>query len=201
MLKVVVHGTHLTHPYVNSFHVKFTGSIPDQNTANSIAEALVAQYWTAFGPVLSTLTVHTISQAIDLSTRTSFVGNAVAAHAGSHAGGGGLIASTAVCMSQVIQARYRGGHPRMYLPLGDASWISNGSTILPTNLTAYQAAGAAFKSGVDGLATAGLTYKLWAVRYWDQHQLLVTPQTYPVNSVTTHSRVDSMRRRTGKEVL
>ena len=39
----------------------------------------------------------------------------------------------------------------------------------------------------------------WAVRYYDQHVLLPTPKQLAVSGHKTGSRMDSMRRRLGKE--
>jgi hypothetical protein len=200
VLRVVMNGLTQGHPYVNTWHVQYTGNPPDQAVINQIAATQASIYWSNFGLVLNTSTNHKLTQVIDLSSRTAFVGTNSTAHVGQHPGTAVPSVQIACCISWKINARYRGGHPRMYLPAGDNADITGGSLWTSAVQLAYTSNAQAFFNSIEQDATAGLSYNMVCVRYFDQHVLLTDPMVIQIQDGVCRPRIDSMRRRLGKEV-
>lgn len=200
MHKVIIKGLTQGAPFVNTFFAKSAAASFDQTAMDVIAAGMSAAYWQSFGPVLLTTTTHVQCQVIQLSSRTQPFGISTAAHAGAKVVAGPLPLNVACCVSHSISDRYRGGHPRMYLPAANGTDVQNGKTWVSGSLSAYQSAADAFLAAVNGLTAGATSWELYAVRYYSNHQLLATPLTRKVNKEVVHSRIDSMRRRTGKEV-
>lgn len=197
--KVVMKGSHGGHSFVNTWYMKY-GSFPtDQAGANNAAAIMAATYWTAFANRLSTGASHVQTQLIDLASRQGLVGVDSAQHLGTKVCPAPLPNSVACCISFVIQDRYRGGHPRMYLPAADQTDIINGNTWEPTTLGAYQSDANNFHTQLNGLTVGGTTWQHVVVRYYSQTLLLTTPLVRPIAGTKVGSRVDTMRRRLGKE--
>jgi hypothetical protein len=106
-----------------------------------------------------------------------------------------------VCWSWPIAAHYRGGHPRLYLPPPmQSSLTTSGSNYL--NNTAqgeYEAAGLAFHNACNGATAGSTTWQIGTMSFYTAHTLRPTPlfRIYGVPQVG--ERVDSQRRRLGKE--
>jgi hypothetical protein len=91
----------------------------------------------------------------------------------------------------------------MYLSGVNASVYTNGRTWTPTRQAAYQTAGRAFLAAINAMAIGSRTYQLCAVSYYHTvggiQQYKTPPDVYPITDVVMHTRVDTMRRRLGKE--
>lgn len=109
--------------------------------------------------------------------------------------------SVASTISWQIPAHYRGGHPRMYIPgtpEGNVSttggnWWSN--TWRATLAHAAQAFITQFAAGVAG----GAAEQLGTIAFKRNNVPLATPVFYPYSGGEIHQRLDSQRRRLGKE--
>lgn len=197
--KVIMHGSKSGHTFINTWYAKY-GTFPtDQAGANAVAAAMATAYWNAFGSVQATAAGHVSTQVIDLATRTGITGVDTTTHSGTHAGAQALPVNVACCISWVIADRYRGGHPRIYLPAADGTDIGTASSWSTTSLAAYQNAANGFHAAINALTTAGTTWQHVAVRYFSQNQVLPNPYVRPVNGTVVHTRVDTQRRRLGKE--
>jgi hypothetical protein len=101
----------------NRFYIKYTGTAPTPAVIDSYA----SEVGTAWGTDLKSLAGNgvelTAVEAIDLSSPTSAVGSNTEAITGTRSGGN-LPASMCTLISFEISRRYRGGHPRIYLPFG-----------------------------------------------------------------------------------
>lgn len=108
----------------------------------------------------------------------------------------------AVC-SWTIPAHYRGGHPRTYLPgISESALTSPGynslATSFRTNLgNAFKAFANAFNAALIG----SITEELGTIAHKRLGVLLDPPVFYPYTAGTIHGRLDSQRRRLGKESL
>jgi hypothetical protein len=186
--------------YVNTFHVR--GSLGTYTEADmvAVATAMHTAYVNAFIPNLNTGTSLELTQAIDLTSRTGPVGVHQVRSVGTINTANLPSNQSAVCISWLITDRYRGGHPRMYLPLSASSDIQNGRTLTTAKLGLIDAAASGYLTSVTSMAIAGQTWEPVAVRYYSQGQLLGVPLQRAIKDAAVHSRVDSMRRRTGKEL-
>jgi hypothetical protein len=188
-------------PWVNVLHAKTTGSLTTA-TLNGVAAA-IRPFWTGdLAPVMTTNTTLATVEVTDLSSRTGNQGL-------DQVGGAGASATTpypanvAVALTLKIANRYRGGHPRMYLPGVPGNASSNGRTLNSTNQNAYTNAGRAFLTHINSLTIGSTTWALAAVSYYHKvggiEAYKVPPDVYVITDIICHGRLDSMRRRLGKE--
>jgi hypothetical protein len=188
--------------WANIMHAKVTGTI-DTTGLNTAATAIGGYWLTRFGLLVGMNTTLTTVELTDLTTRSAAQGSSTVGWQGS--GAGQLApASVAACLTLKVPNRYRGGHPRMYVPSVLLSNIANGTVWASGAAAAYQAAGRGFRTDINAIIVGGTTWQLCAVSYYKsvngQPLYKTPPEVYIVSDVIVHSRIDSMRRRTGKEV-
>lgn len=202
VMKLRLIGQNMGAPWVNVMHISFTGAAMDQASVNTIATAIRGYWATRFAPLFITNAALTTVELTDLTNRTGVIGTDTTGAAGTDATAGAPT-SLAACLTLKVAKRYRGGHPRMYLAGVNASVYTNGRTWSPTRQAAYQAAGRGFLGDINAIIIGSRTYALCAVSYYQSVNKVVSyktpPQVYPITDVVMHSRVDSMRRRLGKE--
>jgi len=117
---------------------------------------------------------------------------------------GPLPPNCALTASWSIASRYRGGHPRSYFPGPPASALDNpgGRVWSSTFISTAHSAFSAFLNSVNTATISGHAngIQLGTIRSKSKGQVI--PATfYPYLSVSVHSRVDSQRRRLGKETI
>jgi hypothetical protein len=154
--QLVLKGTVSGHPFANIFH--YSLGQPGQNwTAaqlNSICNAILAGIAGTGGIASLTMAnaVFQTANAVDLGIETPAVG------ASSHAAVGGVLPgpdpppSTCVLVDSIVQDRYRGGHPRSYMPPGSMAELdSNEDAWLAAYVGQYQTA---FENMQDSIFSA-----------------------------------------------
>lgn len=113
----------------------------------------------------------------------------------------------AVALSWGITGRWRGGKPRTYIPgiPHTAQTADPGAALAPTYVTSANAAAAAFQLAVNSIAVTGGLAELGVVSYYNKTanptppHLRSTPMWFPYTGHRVHARLDSQRRRSGKE--
>jgi hypothetical protein len=110
-------------------------------------------------------------------------------------------ASVAMVVSKTISRRYRGGHPRNYLPWGTAGTMASGSTIdwdsgfVADCVTKYST----WLAGVSGYTFGGTTFgDLVSVSYVNAGARRVTPVVDTITGYDVRTRICSQRRRLGR---
>lgn len=153
-----------------------TNVIPQQNSALTLTDVTVT----------------------DLSSTTGLEASVTGSNTGSGAGGP-LPASAAVCWSWKVAERYRGGHPRTYIGGIGTEQISNANTLLSTKVTAHAAAAAAIRTAVNNQTVGPTTWRLGCISYYNAKALRPVPVFREFTSVSVDSRIDSQRRRLGRD--
>ncbi len=127
------------------------------------------------------------------------------------AGAANLPVSVAMCLSWRVARRYRGGHGRIYVPAGLIANIVNGRTWTGTFLGTASTSASSFFTTLTGLSVGSTQVNLIVLSYFsgshkthdDPHPApvpRVAPLAMIVSSGRVRSRVDTQRRRLGKEV-
>lgn len=165
---------------------------------NSLASAVRSAWVTNVLPLQHTQLNLNDVQTIDLASDTGPSGVATGANAGT-ATLNYLSANAAVTWSWTISRRYRGGHPRTYIAGIPFSAITNPNSITATAQSAHAAAAAAIRTAVNGVTTSAGTAKLACVHYYRNKVLLSTPLVSQITGVTVDTRIDSQRRRLGRD--
>lgn len=181
------------------FHIQYAGTAPSvadlQAAGATINSSVIAQ----FGPLYPPTTVFTGCDLADLTSPTASQATVTASAAGSRAGSG-LPAGSAVVTSWAINVRYRGGHPRTYWPVGCIADLTNPRQITAAFATAVNASSTAFRTALNGITWAGATNKMVTVSYVRNNVHLANPVPYTINGNSVHQRLDTQRRRLGKEI-
>lgn len=199
-VRVAVEGTYANTKWAHVMHVGYAGAPP---TSGNLATFLAAwdTAWAArFLPQQNSLVVHNFTTAVDLSSSLGASWATTPSNAGG-LGGTPLPSQVALGVSWVIQRRYRGGHPRTYFPGVEEGWLATGTInfVSAAKQTAWGAAAASFRADVS--AAGGLTTPiLGSVSYFSANARRVTPIFDPFITEEVHPRLDTQRRRLGKEV-
>jgi len=113
----------------------------------------------------------------------------------------GLPPGAAICLSWLSNATWRGGRPRTYLPgivQNDLAAV-NGSALASGVPASFASAGNAVLTTMNAVTDAGNSFTMGFPSYYTNYTLRPVPVFYPLGSAIVHSRLDSQRRRNGKE--
>ena len=110
-----------------------------------------------------------------------------------------LPSNVAVCWSWKISRRYRGGHPRTYIAAIPYAHETEPNSLTSTARTSHLAAAAAIRSAINAVTVNGGTATMCAVHYYQNKALLGTPLISDITGVSVDDRLDSQRRRLGRD--
>lgn len=198
VFQVDVTSTFLGTTAHNLFHVRFTGTPPsntdfvDFDTAQGATMVRPWNHQCSDSLEVTSFTYTDLTS--DTSTRT-IVDKSVFGTVG----GIQMSPQVACCVDFPVARRYRGGHPRMYIPgLGGESWdgeVGWDASFL-TNMTNDFLAAVA---GVNSYSGGAFDSMEWgSVSYVSGGAPRVTPLFDPAISVEVQTRLCSQRRRLGK---
>lgn len=107
----------------------------------------------------------------------------------------------AVAISWKSGITARGGRARTYVPSVPQNWLTTiaGSALLSANTTALNTAAQTFMNTLNVHTIGGDSLELGVPSYYSQCRLRATPLFYSFYSSAVHDRLDSQRRRSGKE--
>lgn len=198
VVRVNLKGTNNGTNWQNVLHLQYSGSAPSTSDLTSIATAVANAWNTNFAPMCGAQVSLTEVDTADLTSSTAATQQTTVSHAGSR-GGTALPSSVACVVSWAINHRYRGGHPRSYLPAGMIADVLTGHLWQAAFITAMESAAAAFLTALNAITFAGSTCRMVSVQYVSAKTRLSVPVPYTINASTVHGRVDTQRKRLGKE--
>jgi hypothetical protein len=117
-------------------------------------------------------------------------------------GGTSLPPQCAVCLSwHAPLVHWRGGKPRNYIPGIPTTALSFTSMaqLTPAYASSMAAAGVSLQTKAEALAASTGSWQLGFISYYSGGVLRPSPSFFHYNSVNVHERLDSQRRRSGKE--
>lgn len=194
-------GTFGGSKWANVFHVRFTGPTPGQTDMNSLALALRNAWDSNIKPIVVSQVVLNSTTCVDLSSYSGLVSTDGTSSTGTVLTASQLPASVALVASFKIARRYRGGHPRMYLTGQTQTNTSNATNWLSGWVTTTTTAMSNWRTAINTLTYASLgNISLVALSYYSGGVLRASPFVDPISNVIVHSRIDTMRRRLGKEL-
>lgn len=105
-------------------------------------------------------------------------------------------ASATYVVSWRLNAYYRGGHPRTYLPGVRLDFVTNGSDITAGQLSTLQTSALAFLNAVNALTATGITATLLGTVSFQSGNAWRTPPIFrPYTGVGISSKLGTQRRR------
>lgn len=201
ILRCTYSGTYGSTKWVNVFHLRYTGTLTTQADADSITASLQSAWASNIASLVHTTCSLTQTTLQDLSSLTSPQSVNSTPHAGSSASAYNMPANVALVVSFKIGRRYRGGHPRMYVPAQVQNNTVNSNQWTGTWVLTAKNAMTAWVGALNAITTTGITLsEAGSLSYYSGHALRPTPVFDPYILTVVHSRVDTMRRRLGKEL-
>lgn len=167
------------------FFIHYTGTAPTNSDLNAYCTT-VRSAWSANMPLtMPTANSLTSVSAEDLSSSTGATGIDVTAVPGTN--GGGITANAVATMIQfLIARRYRGGKPKVFLPIGAASDIAAGGVWLGSYVTTVTTDWGAFMTSVkSGGWTGAGTITQVNVSYYNGFTVVTNPITHRARNVPT----------------
>jgi hypothetical protein len=198
VLRCVMRGVADGVQIANVIHV-FRGVISPWTAGDAQLQvnSMAATFVTRFQGLISNRYTFTGVEGTDLTNITGVVATAAASAAGTKTGTGTSNA-TAQCISWKTAAHFRGGHCRTYLFGPGTAELSLGTTWIGTHVTALKTAAINWITDVN--TGAGLTgTQMVMVRRIKDKTVLKPPLIFPILTADVDSRVDTQRRRLGKD--
>lgn len=202
-LKIEIGGGTYDCDWYNIFYAQWSGSTPSVGTLTTyITDYLAPATDTAYGAEMSTNSAVKSYKVTDISSETGSVATGTDSTAGVRTGEIPPGSACVVATKEILR-RYRGGHPRFYLPWGTAGTYESGSAKFwdPGFITDCQSKLDAMMSaicpGFIGESETQVT-NIVNVSYLTGGARRETPQIDVVESYVVRQRVCSQRRRLGK---
>lgn len=194
---------------LNRFFMKYTGAMGSVD-ATTLCTTLASSWTTRFNAMYPTTLTLIDTGCLDLGSRTGINVILPVSHPGTAAASLQLSAGAAIVIDGHVALRYRGGHPRVYLPPAVNSSLADANTWATANLatifTAWTgmladlasspplAVGALSQVGVRYYSNNILDYPPGTVTVPPNH-LLPVPMALPIGSWSVNPQVGSQRRR------
>lgn len=198
-VRVKLSGTNQTLPWVNILFLQYSGGPPTGTDLTTLASAVRTAWTTNVAPAMHAQVALTGVDCQDIASTTGASGSWSGSAPGTGSGTAYLPVNVAICVSWKVSLRWRGGHPRNYWPGTVQTNVSAGNQWLPAYLTILQTAAANFHTALNALTLNGNPTLHVVYSYYHGNALRPTPIPMVVNSTAVHPRVDTMRRRLGKE--
>jgi hypothetical protein len=138
------------------FFLLYSGTAPSVSELNTFAASVGSAYNTHLSAFLHAGNIMSGVKVTDLSSSTAAVGEDATPYTGTRSGAY-LSADVATLLHFTIARRYRGGHPRMYLPFGVEGDLQDQQTWTTAYATALGTAWTAFQDAVGALTWTGGT--------------------------------------------
>lgn len=199
--RIFISGIYGGAEWGNAFNIQGTTSgTPSQTDWDNVVQGVLNAYQSHIMPLQSTASTCQEAKGVYVPSP----GNELISIRSSTTVGGqtgtGLTAQVAGVISWGIGAYYRGGHPRTYVPAMSNSNTATESTFTTAFATLLETDGAAFVTAVNAVTSGAFTgVKLVTVAYARHNAWLGTPLVFPIVNASAHLRIDTQRRRLGKE--
>jgi len=198
--KLIISGVYHDAKWINIWYVHYSGTAPSASNIDAYLTAQATALGANYTAEMSVDNEVTGWEMTDLTSATSARGAITFSAFGARTGDF-TPASSALVLSCEISRRYRGGHPRKYLPFGTAGTYASGSTTQwdSSFLADVQTKMEAFVAGLVGVTEGGTTWDdVVNVSYRTGGAVRATAVVDPITSVLARSRICTQRRRLGR---
>jgi len=199
VLRLQFIGANATTPWMCQLYWHYNAATLITGDINSLCATAATAWQTNLAPLHGTGVTLTRVAGIDLRARDAAQGGVDVSYPGT-AGGVAYPTSVAAACSWKVNYRWRGGHFRSYWPMGVAGNIQAGRLWSTAFLASMNTGVDAFRNALNGMTVGGTGGHLSGVRYVVDKVQLATPLDLPIVDSTVHQRVDTQRRRLGREV-
>jgi hypothetical protein len=200
-------GTTQTGVWVNGLAASYLPPPPSAADLATLAVALRTLWTTHLAPLVTTDVRLTTTQVWDISSDMGNQGTDAVGSVGTATSVQPLPVQAAVAISWPVNVRFRGGHFRTYFPARNFADITGGRTLSTAYRTALANGFAAYRTALNATLMGSSSLILCGVRYFptgfdaNGHPIVKTSGIqYPFGPPVVHSRLDTQRRRLGKEI-
>lgn len=195
--RVAILGTSLGHKWANVFYLQLTHGTVTTTDLQDVADFIATSWNTNIAPLCPTTVILTNVQVVFIPTAGSeLTYTGTYTHAGTSGNASTNDASAALVVNWNINAYYRGGHPRWYLPGVQTNQITNGSDISSAFQTSAAAAFLALKNAIDAHTTTNISaIALGTLSFQTGNAWRTTPVFRIFAGCTIRPKLGSQRRR------
>lgn len=198
VVRVTFKGTSTGQPVINVFHFKL--GAPSINNAGmaTFLQNVRSPYEVNFIPRLQGAYSGDTVYGVDLSSEDGAEGS-VPLGGTPGAATTQVPQSTACCVTWKIPRHYRGGHPRTYIGPTGATSIESPTSFTSAYVTALQNAANTCLTSWNAVTHGGGNVRLVCVHRYRDKVELATPLVSEISSAVVDTRIDTMRRRLGRD--
>jgi len=186
----------------NTFHVRDSTSLSawTQADATDLATFMRAQFVTQYIPNITNSYTLTDCVVVDLTSATGVSATASGSTAGGITTATGLPSNIAACIGWKTALRFRGGHARLYVPPPSTNQQLTLNTWTASYVTALLNGSNAMLTAINGHALpSGDAIQPVLVSRIRNGVQLSSPLVNVITAATVDNRIDSQRRRLGKD--
>lgn len=198
-LRIRILGKNASGNLAHIMHAQYSGGTPSVADVTAYANAFRSNWNTQFAPMVGNAVVYTGFEVADLGSLTGAVFTNTNQVTGTRAVTTYAPISACCVISWKIGLRFRGGHCRTYLPLSSAADYTAGVTINGAFVSSLTTAANSFLTSMNAVTSGTLSFALAMVSYWHANTLRPTGVPYLITAANVHGRIDTQRRRLGKE--
>jgi hypothetical protein len=199
IVKVRLVGTNQTTIWNNILHLQYTGPAPSVADCQTVADAVMSAWGASIKALVNVNADLERVDIVDLTSATTSEGSSSLVPIIGTRVGTDLAAQVAGVVSWSANLRYRGGHPRNYMPIGVTADVVGGKSWITAFQTEALAGARAFRTALNAVVHGTTTYKLVMLSYRTAHALRPTPLPITIQDAKFHGRLDTQRKRLGKE--
>jgi hypothetical protein len=199
-VKIRYAGVNGATPWVSLDYVEYSGGPPTGADLNTLAQSLGAGWGTTLAPLFGSQVKLNSVILTDIDSNTGNAGADGSVHSGTRAGTAPVPVSISLVFSYSIPLRFRGGHVRKYWPGPMQPDITGGNLWEATFLALARSAAANWHALYANGRLNNVPVVHVGVSYFSGHVARPVPLVLPISGAQVHPRVDSQRRRLGKEL-
>lgn len=199
-------GSYQNQPFLNVMHWEYSGGPPSATALKELCNDALGVWDTTLSSILNTTVSMNTVRGLDLSAPDAPQSASDVPAAVGDLIGTPLPVNVAMCVSWLVNYRWRGGHIRTYFPAGASQSIQGGNSWTATALTNGRSSIAAFLAGMNAMTAGAVSGHLVGVRRYEttvagQPPTQINPPlVLPIVGAIVDSRLDSARRRLGRDV-
>lgn len=197
ILKFVFKGHNIDTDWVNILHFSYETTAPTSPELNTMATTALAAWASDIMPHVGAASSVDQLEITDLTSDTAARGLAIGTTPGTLSGGE-ITSQAATLVNYGIARRYRGGHPRSYLPPPTVGVMADSSHWTPAFVAAVNTAMQSFVSAVEAAGWTGSGTILFVnLSYFSGNAVRVDPVVDAITGISTSLVVATQRRRVG----
>jgi hypothetical protein len=202
-MRLAVEGIQGAVPYVNVFWAhNGNASVPSPTDLTTFVTAFYNAYCNRFKALINANSLITAASILYWDGSGGLTGSQHIQNTACTRTGALLPASTACCISWATQQRYRGGHPRTYLPTPVDGDLTDMTTFAGAYVTSVTTNANAFHADVNAMSAGAISsVTLGVVSFVHSKQWRTPPifRDFVPGGAVVDNRIDTQRRRLGPD--